>query len=104
VTDEALAGAVATKSRWRAELASVLARVDVIALPTLVMFPPLIGDSGDSTVVANVAVNLAGHPSLVLSVPTGGPLPTSIQLVGPDLAEDRLLAVGRVLEGAAASL
>ena len=45
-------------------------------------------------------VNLAGVPALALPVPTGGPLPASIQLIGPDGAEERLLAAGAVLEQA----
>ena len=104
VTAERLAWARGYKQTWRDELAEAWARVQLIALPTLVMFPPEIGDSGDRTVLANVAVNLAGHPALALPVPSGGPLPASLQLVGPDGAEDRLLAAGRVIEAAAGSL
>jgi Asp-tRNA(Asn)/Glu-tRNA(Gln) amidotransferase A subunit family amidase len=33
-------------------------------------------------------------------VPTGGPLPASIQLIGPAGGEERLLAAGAVLEQA----
>ena len=40
-------------------------------------------------------VNLAGVPALSLPVPTGGPLPASIQLIGPADSEERLLAAGR---------
>ena len=46
-------------------------------------------------------VNLAGLPALALPVPAAGPLPASIQLIGPPGSEDRLLAAGYVLEGAA---
>jgi amidase len=94
----------AAKPGWRAELAAVFERVEVIALPTLVMFPPPIDDPGDQTVTANAAVNLAGHPSLALPVPSGRSLPASLQLVGPDRSEERLLALGRVVEAAVASL
>ena len=40
-------------------------------------------------------VNLAGVPALALPVPAGGPLPASIQLVGPAGGEESLLAAGR---------
>ena len=104
VSADRTAGARALKAAWRAELAEAFGRVELIALPTLVMFAPVIGDSGDRTVLANVAVNLAGHPALALPVPAGGPLPASLQLIGPDDSEDRLLAAGRVVERAVASL
>jgi Asp-tRNA(Asn)/Glu-tRNA(Gln) amidotransferase A subunit family amidase len=45
-------------------------------------------------------VNLAGVPALALPVPAGGPLPASIQLVGPPGGEESLLAAGAVLEQA----
>jgi amidase len=45
-------------------------------------------------------VNLAGVPALALPVPAGGPLPASIQLVGPAGSEESLLAAGAVLERA----
>jgi amidase len=45
-------------------------------------------------------VNLAGLPALALPVPAGGPLPASIQLIGPPGGEERLLAAGAVLEQA----
>jgi amidase len=48
-----------------------------------------------------VPVNLAGLPALALPAPTGGPLPASVQLVGPRGSEPLLLATGAVLEAAA---
>ena len=54
-------------------------------------------------------MNAAGLPALALPVPAegpraaGGPLPASIQLIGPGGSEDRLLAAGAVLEQAVAS-
>lgn len=104
VSADALAEARAGKQAWREELAGAFARVELIALPTLVMFPPLLDDDGNRTVLANVAVNLAGHPALALPVPAAGPLPASLQLIGPDNSEDRLLAAGRIVERAVASL
>jgi amidase len=106
---EAMTGDIETAARarrepWRAELAAVFARVDAIALPTLVMWPPLLDEDGTRAVESTAAVNLAGHPALALPVPSGGPLPASIQLVGPDNSEERLLALGAVLEAAAWSL
>jgi len=39
-------------------------------------------------------------PALALPVPTGGPLPASIQMIGPAGGEERLLAAGALLEQA----
>ena len=49
-------------------------------------------------------VNLAGVPALVLPVPSEGALPASVQLIGRAGSEELLLAAGRILESAAASL
>ncbi len=43
-------------------------------------------------------VNHAGHPALVVPLHEGGSPPPSIQVIGPDWSEDRLLAVGMALE------
>ena len=53
---------------------------------------------------SNIAVNLAGHPSLALPIPAVGRFPASLQLVGPDDSEDRLCGTGLVLEAAAATV
>ena len=52
-------------------------------------------------------VNAAGLPALALPVPApgapragNGPLPASLQLIGPAGSEDRLLAAGAILERA----
>jgi amidase len=45
-------------------------------------------------------VNLAGLPALALPVPAAGPMPASVQLIGPAGSEERLLAAGAVLEQA----
>jgi amidase len=105
VSDEALAGAFATRRAWRAELRDVFGRVEVIALPTLAGFPPALGSDGPGVtdlVAATFPWNLAGVPALALPVPApGGPgLPASLQLVGPEGAEDVLLAAGAVVEAA----
>ncbi|HEY9555886.1 MAG TPA: hypothetical protein VIR58_04080, partial [Acidimicrobiales bacterium] len=89
---------------WRAELAAAFARTPVLAWPTLrTLAPPLDGPTPD-TRTTNVPVNLAGHPALALPAPTGGHLPASVQLVGPDASEDLLCATALVLEAAASSL
>lgn len=98
----ALAHGRALRGPWREELAAQFADIDLLALPTMLDFPALLSDDPLMPNPAAVAVNLAGHPALALPVPTDGPLPASLQLVGPDHSEDRLLLAGAIIEGAVA--
>ncbi len=106
VTEEALDAAWQQAAVWRATLTELWDQVDVLALPTLLGFPPTLDHSRDMVHIRGVTspVNLAGVPALALPVPAGGPLPASIQLIGPAGAEDRLLAAGAVLEQAVRDL
>lgn len=89
---------------WQATLERVFAEVDFLVTPTLTIFPPPL-EEGDDLLVARctLPVNLAGVPALSLPVPTGGSFPASLQLIGPALSEERLLAAGAVLESAVAA-
>ena len=75
---------------------------DLLALPTLLGFPPTLDQSQEMLRIRGLTspVNLAGVPALALPVPTGGPLPASIQLIGPAGGEESLLAAGFILEQA----
>lgn len=88
---------------WQAELRQLFGRVEVLALPTVGFFPPPLAEAGrwHFTGLTN-PLNLAGFPALAQPVRAAGPLPASLQLVGPPGAEARLLAAGAVLEAAAA--
>ena len=100
----AVAGARSGQRAWQRTLFGLFERVDFLVTPTLTIFPPRL-DDGDDLLVARctLPVNLAGVPALALPVPTGGPLPASIQLIGPAGSEDRLLTAGAWLESAAAA-
>jgi amidase len=93
------------QEEWQGILAAVFRRVELLALPTVAFFPPRIEDGNDRhyTSLTN-PVNLAGLPALAQPVPAGGPIPASVQLVGPPNAEGTLLATGMRIEEAAASL
>jgi amidase len=89
---------------WQATLERVFNDVDVLVTPTLTIFPPRLEDGEDILVArCTLPVNLAGVPALSLPVPARGPLPASIQLIGPAHSEARLLAAGAYLEEAVAS-
>jgi amidase len=101
IDDRGLASARAVQEAWDLSLAEVFRRVDVIATPTLTVFPPSL-DGGEELLMARctLPVNLAGVPALALPVPTTTALPASIQLIGPRHSEEKLLAAGLAFEAA----
>jgi amidase len=76
-------------------------RFELLALPTAECFAFRIGEPADPSALA-VPVNLAGHPAIALPVPAPGPFPASLQLVGPDGSEERLVAAAALVEAAVA--
>ena len=92
----------AVRERWKRELAEAFTRVDVIATPTLTVFPPEL-ERGEELLDARLTlpVNFAGVPALSLPVPAAGrSLPASLQLIGPEGGDELLLAAGAVVEAA----
>ena len=97
---------------WRSALLALFDRVELLALPTLPIFPPRVEDvGGDSMLPAVVELtryvslfNAAGVPCTAQPVAAAkSPLPGSLQLVGPPGAEELLLASAQQLERAEAS-
>lgn len=105
ISAAALDGARAEEARWRTTLARLWERVELLALPTLLGFPPPIEHADQMPKIRGLTapVNLASMQALALPVPSAGPLPASVQLIGPPGSEERLLAAGAVLERAAAA-
>jgi amidase len=97
-------GARGTQPGWRAAMAVALrAAGDLLALPTVPFFPPpLAAAAGMHFTAFTNPVNLAGFPALALPIPSSGPLPASLQLIGPPESEELLLATGAVIEAALA--
>ena len=91
---------------WRRTLDELWRRVDIIAAPTLLGFPPLVEEAHVLWKLRALTspVNAAGVPSLALPVPVrgpnAGPVPANVQLIGPAHSEEQLLAAGLVLEQA----
>jgi amidase len=103
--------ALARRSAWQRTLANVFEKVDLIALPTLQKAPPGmpllnlrlgIMEAHLLQVQNTVAVNFAGNPALAIPVPLHNARVslTSLQLIGPRLAEAGLLNAGRLVENA----
>jgi amidase len=94
-----VAAAWSGQRAWVVALTGLLDQVDFLVTPTLSMFPPLLEDGRELLEGrCTLPVNLAGFPALSLPVRTPGPLPASLQLIGPAHGEERLLAAGAWLE------
>jgi Asp-tRNA(Asn)/Glu-tRNA(Gln) amidotransferase A subunit family amidase len=95
---------------WRTHLRRVFERVQLLALPTMPVFPPRLEDVTAETLVS-VAIEITGHvalwnaagtPATAQPIPVeGSALPASIELVGPHNSEELLLATAQVVESAA---
>ncbi len=95
-----VAGAMAARAAWRAELLAAFERCEVLALPTLIADPPPVGADG----VANALVfpwNVAGTPAVALPIGGRRPVPSSLQLVAPWNREELLCATAAAVEIAA---
>jgi Asp-tRNA(Asn)/Glu-tRNA(Gln) amidotransferase A subunit family amidase len=104
-------GALARREAWQRTLSKAFEKVDFIALPTLQKNPPElpllnlrigIREAQMLQLQNTVPVNFAGNPALALPVPLRGEKAsvTSLQLIGPRLAEAGLLNAGRLVEDA----
>jgi len=102
ITSAQLTAANQEVTRWKAALGDLWRRVELLAAPGLLGFPPLLEDAASMPRIRGLTapVNTAGLPALALPVPARGPMPASVQLIGPPGSEDRLLAAGLVLEQA----
>lgn len=90
-----------TGRSFRDGLDMLLARYAALALPVLPGLPPKAGTRDGSLTYLTVPVNLAGLPALALPVPRAdAELPASLQLVGAEGSEERLLALGARIEAA----
>ena len=94
---------------WRQSLADLFDRVEMLALPTMPIFPPRLDALGPDTLVpAAIDVtrhlalfNVAGVPCTAQPVPAAGsPVPASIELVGPHGSEELLLPTAQRIEDA----
>ncbi|HTZ93918.1 MAG TPA: amidase [Streptosporangiaceae bacterium] len=102
ITADELAVARAAQPDWRAEMANALGEVDLLVLPTVPFYPPMLADAhGIHYTAFTNPVNLAGFPALALPVPSTERLPASLQLIGPPGSEALLLTTGAIIESAA---
>jgi amidase len=102
LTADDVAAAWQQAQHWDIELARVFTAVDILALPTLAAAPPTLEDAARLQEIRYVApFNLAGLPALSLPVATSVGIPASLQLAGPAMSEELLVATAALLESAA---
>jgi amidase len=102
ITADQLATGRAFQPTWRAAIMTALRDVDVLALPTIAFYPPLLTEAvGHSYTALTNPVNLSGFPALALPVPSAQRLPAGLQLIGPPMSEALLLATGAIIEATA---
>jgi amidase len=96
-------------AEWKSTFFSLFDRVELLALPTLPIFPPRI-DAIDAENMLATVIEITGHvapfnatgvPATAQPVPVaGGGLPASLQLVGPLGGEELLLTTAQRVETA----
>ena len=102
ITPAQLAAARAAQPAWRDSMTKALSDVDLLVLPTVPFYPPLLADArGVHFTAFTNPVNLAGFPAVALPVPSTQRLPASLQLIGPPGSEALLLATAAIIEAAA---
>jgi amidase len=93
-----------TRAGLRQALSGLLERYPVLAVATLAVPPPRIDERGVRLTALTAPVNLSGLPALALPLPVRNKkMPASLQLIGPDGSEERLIAIGRIIEAAIAA-
>jgi amidase len=106
-----LPDARAAVAAWKQALADLFTRVELLALPTMPIFPPRIDAITPESffdlvvgITSHVALfNPAGVPATAQPVPAAGSrLPASLQLVGPVGGEELLLPTAARVEAALA--
>jgi amidase len=102
ITGDALAAAERCRTIFRAEVDAALERVDALALPTLPIVPPRLGETADARAVLRLTAfvrpfNVSGHPALSIPLETDTHLPAGLQIVGRRGADAALCAAAHRL-------
>lgn len=99
ITPEELEEALAFGPIWRRQLDELFDEVEILALASVGFFPPPLTEAFDHTYThLTTPVNLAGYPAVSIPIPSGGPIPASLQLIGPPNSEELLLATAAHFE------
>jgi amidase len=109
ITDEQLARAQSVRAHIVFQLQEFFDRFDVLALPTLTSFAPLLTEAAGAPLTALTRfANITGLPALAMPIPiparlrksSTAHLGASLQLIGPPNAEATVLQGGAMIESA----
>jgi Asp-tRNA(Asn)/Glu-tRNA(Gln) amidotransferase A subunit family amidase len=94
---------------WRQSLLDLFGQVDLLALPAMPVFLPALADLAPDSLV-DVIMEITQYTGLFNAAGTactaqpiraaGTPIPASLQIVGPPMGEELLLATARQVEAA----
>jgi amidase len=107
VSDEQLHQALLVRAHTKAAIAEIFSRFDVLAIPTLPIFTPLLSESNGAPLTALTRfANLTGLPAASVPVRLSAQhknhklahLGSSIQLIGPDRGEAAVLRAAELFE------
>jgi amidase len=98
-----IAAAEDVRAKFRDEVDALLARYDLLLLPTLPDVPPTIEEARDARKCVPLTrlvrpFNLSGHPAVSLPILTANGLPAGLQIVGRLGADEALCAAARRIE------
>jgi amidase len=111
ITPDEAAAANEVRQQVRDWFSAQLERHPFLVMPTLIGPPAIVGQRSRSLTRLTAPANLTGLPALALPVPVPeeaiadgadwpAGLPASLQIIGPAGSEERLLALGGVIEAA----
>lgn len=94
---DALAEAERVREEFSAEIDFAFEEFDVLAMPTLPEFPPLLAQAQDLARMVRLSAhvrpfNLSGHPALAIPLPPIDNQPASLQLIARKGDDERLVA------------
>jgi len=107
LSHEDIDAAERVRRAFTAEVDGAFKRFDLLALPTLPIYPPRLAEARDLMKFVNITAlcrpfNLSGHPAISIPLPFSCDAPASLQLVAPKGEDERLIAAARSYQNLAA--
>lgn len=102
ISDIDLEQAEDTRRNFTIEIDNLLEEFDVLALPTLAGFPPMVDKAEDLQKMVEITslcrpFNLSGHPAIAIPLPAIDQKPVSLQLVARHGDDEKLITYARLI-------
>ncbi|MFC7291374.1 amidase [Hirschia litorea] len=103
ISSEDILEAEKVRETFTAEVDAAFEQYDLLALPTLPIFPPKVLDADDLMRFLNITAltrpfNLSGHPAISIPMPSVGGYPIGLQLIAPKNEDEKLVSFAREFE------